>query len=121
MEISGPSFPFSISSDRGGVSWTSGPQKLADNLRLILGTRIGERPMARRFGSPLHDLAHEPNDGALARLIARYTRETLAQLEPRLIITDLQVEQQEGTMVIHLTYATADRPQPQTLLLPLGV
>jgi phage baseplate assembly protein W len=99
---------------------TSGEAKLADNLRLILGTRLGERPMMRRFGSPLHDLVHEPNDGSLARLITRHARDTLAQLEPRILIADLTVGQRRGELVMELIYATADRPQPQQLLVPLG-
>lgn len=120
MDITGPAFPFTIDPATGGVAVTSGEAKLADNLRLILGTRLGERPMNRRFGSPLHDMVHEPNDGSLARLISRHARDTLAQLEPRIFITDLQVTQRDGELAIELTYATADRPQPQQLLLPLG-
>ena len=120
MDITGPAFPFAIDRATGGVAVANGEAKLADNLRLILGTRIGERPMARRVGSPLHDLVHEPNDGSLARLITRHAREILAQLEPRIVIVDLQVAQKHGALEMELTYATADRPQPKQLLLPLG-
>jgi len=37
------------------------PPELTDNVRLILGTRIGERPMNRNFGTPIRDLLHDPD------------------------------------------------------------
>lgn len=119
-DIRGPGYPFAIDPQTGGFGWSQGRQKLTDNLRLIIGTRLGERPMNRNFGTPVHDLVHEPNDASLSRLITRQVREALIQLEPRIVITDMQVQQQAGELMLELRYIPADRPQPETIYLPLG-
>lgn len=118
--IAGPAFPFAIDPATGGVAVARDEAKLVDNVRLILGTRIGERPMIRQFGSPLRALAHEPNDGGLGRLITRYARETLMQLEPRIRILDARFHSIGGEATLELRYTPASRPDPQLLLIPLS-
>ena len=118
--ITGPAFPFAIDPHTGGVAVAHDEDKLVDNVRLILGTRIGERPMIRQFGSPLRALAHEPNDGGLGRLITRYARETLMQLEPRIRVLDVCFQSIGGEATLELRYTPADRPDPQLLLIPLS-
>lgn len=118
-DMGGPGYPFAIDPATGGVRMATGREKLTQNLRLIIGTRLGERPMARDFGTPLHDLVHEPNDGALARLITKQVREALLQAEPRIVVTDIRLTQNGGEMMLELHYIPSDRPQPDTLFLPL--
>ena len=119
-EISGAAFPFGIDPQTGSVAVAKGSRKLADNIRLILGTRIGERPMVRQFGSPIKSLLQEPNDGALGRLITRYARETLIALEPRAQILDTRFESKGGEATLYIRYAASDRPEAQILLVPLS-
>ena len=116
----GPAFPFAIDPHTGGVSVASGEDKLVDNVRLILGTRLGERPMIRTFGSPLRALINEPNDGGLGRLITRYARETLMQLEPRIRVLDVQFRSVGGEAHLELKYAPADRADVRLLMVPLA-
>ncbi len=118
--VTGPAFPFAIDPATGGVAMTGGNRKLADNVRLILGMRVGERPMNRNFGTPIRSLVHEPNDGSLARLIIRHARESLAQLEPRVRVTDARFQSSGGEVVLELRYTPADQPEAQLLLIPLG-
>ena len=44
-----------------------GEDKIRQNVRLILGTRLGERPMLRDFGTRMPGLVHDPNDEVLRR------------------------------------------------------
>lgn len=118
--VSGPAFPFAIDPHTGGVALVHDEPKLVDNVRLILSTRLGERPMIRTFGSPLRALVNEPNDGGLGRLITRYARETLMQLEPRIRVLDVQFRSDGGEAQLELRYATADRPDVRLLLVPLS-
>ena len=67
--IKGIGFPFRIDPESGGVAWTSGREKLRQNVMVILGTRHGERPMLRDFGTRLHVLVHEPTDQILGELL----------------------------------------------------
>lgn len=119
-EIKGPAYPFAIDPATGGVAWATERDKLADNVRLILGMRIGERPMNRNFGTPIRDLMHEPNDGGLARLIDRHVRDALTQLEPRILVTDLRFHSAGGELMLELQYIRADNPQSDTLRISLG-
>jgi phage baseplate assembly protein W len=118
--IRGPAYPFAIDSATGGVAWATEGDKLADNVRLILGMRIGERPMNRDFGTPIRAMVHETNDGGLARLLARHARDALTQFEPRILITDLRFEGKGGELVLEIHYRRANRPQAETLRIPLG-
>jgi len=118
--IRGPAYPFAIDPSTGSVGWATGRDKLTDNVRLILGIRIGERPMDRNFGTPIRDLLQEPNDGSLARLIARHVRDALTQLEPRILVTDVRFQSAGGELVLELRYTPADRPQSEILRIPLG-
>ena len=118
--IKGPGFPFAINASTGSVGWSTDNAKLLENVRLILGTRIGERPLNRNFGTPLRDLVNEPNEGGLARLIARHVREALTQLEPRILVTDINFQTHGGELSLVLNYTTSNRPQAETILIPLG-
>ena len=46
----GPAVPFRIGAD-GRVAMTEGTDKVRQNLRVVLATRLGERPMLRDFGT----------------------------------------------------------------------
>ncbi|MEM7305814.1 MAG: GPW/gp25 family protein [Planctomycetota bacterium] len=120
MHARGPSYPFEIDAATGGVAWSEGDQKIAENVRLILGTRHGERPLARAFGTTLHQLVQEPNDGSLGRLIAKQAQEILMQLEPRIVVTDVRVQQHDGELALELRYVHSDRPQADVMVVPLG-
>ena len=59
-KYSGFSFPFHIDAS-GRVAWTSGPEKLKENIKHILLTGLGERVMRRDYGGGLRQLVHDPN------------------------------------------------------------
>ena len=45
--VRGTAFPFRIDPGTGRVAMTDGEAKIGDNIRLVIGTRLGERPMLR--------------------------------------------------------------------------
>jgi phage baseplate assembly protein W len=120
VDARGPAYPFRIDPATGQVAWSDGATKLGDNVRIILATRRGERPMNRDFGTVVHQLVQEPNDGSLVRLITKQVRDALMQLEPRIVVTDVTVRQREGELVMDLHYIHSDRPQADVMVIPLG-
>nr|BFE80526.1 hypothetical protein GCM10020093_031270 [Planobispora longispora] len=109
--VSGAAFPFRI--EDGRVRLASGEQKIHQNMTLVLGTRLGERPMLPDFGTRLAGLAHEPNDEVLADIARRHAVETLLRFEPRIAVTDSTVERDAdtGIMRLRLSYVhTTGRP-----------
>lgn len=120
MDVRGPAYPFRLDPATGGVAWSTDMDKVTENVRLILSTRHGERPMNRDFGTRIHSLVHEPNDGALGRIIAKQAREALMQLEPRIVVRDIAIDRRGGELVMELRYIHADRPKADVMLVSLG-
>lgn len=120
MDARGPAYPFHIDPATGSVAWSEGTDKIAENVRVVLLTRRGERPMNRDFGTPIHQLVHEPNDGGLARLIAKEARETLLQFEPRIVITDTAFRHEGGELTLEIRYVHSDRPLADVMVIPMG-
>jgi phage baseplate assembly protein W len=103
----GAQIPFAI--DAGGsVMWSTGTEKVRQNVRMILSTRLGERPMRRDFGTRIPSLAHEPNDDVLSSLIETQAREALMQWEPRLTVTRSRVQHGDGLLTMWLDYVQID-------------
>lgn len=118
-DIQGTAFPFRIDPATGGVSMAKGAEKLRQNVRLILGTRVGERPMLRDFGTRVPALAHEPNDDVLADILQRQTQQALLQWEPRIIVTNMQLKQSEGEAQLSIIYFYIDEQVPDQLNVPV--
>ena len=118
-DIKGIGFPFAIDPATGGVTWAMGRDKIRQNLRIILGTRLGERPMLRDFGSRLHGLVHDPNDDVLVELAETQTKQALLQWEPRILVTSTKVNQAEGEFRMQVNYVHTEEPVSGQLILPL--
>ena len=78
----------------------------------LIMTIPGERPFNNKLGSSLNALLFEPLDFAVASQIESEIRLVLRQFEPRIIVTDLQVEPNlllnglsPGIVMIRLTTA----------------
>lgn len=85
----GPGFPF-----RYGPNGYFNTQKeealIKSSILQILNTKQGERVMRPDFGSRIHLLLHEPNDGKFKALLEEYTREALAW-EPRIEVLAIEI------------------------------
>ena len=117
--IAGPAFPFRIDPATGGVAWAFGVDKIRQNVRLILGTRVGERPTLRDFGSRLHALVHEPNDAAMADILQNQAQQALLQWEPRILAIQAQVEQSEDEVRMRIMYTHTTAPIGGELSVPI--
>jgi phage baseplate assembly protein W len=120
-DIKGMGFPFGVDEATGGIAWARGAEKIRQNVRIILGTRYGERPMLREFGTKLASLVHDPNDDVLADLLKNQVQENLLRFEPRILVTDVQVEQDpdEGEVQLRLQYTFTTEPGGNVMLIPL--
>jgi phage baseplate assembly protein W len=118
-QVRGFAFPFRIDPATGGVQAASGLDKIRQNLRLIIGTRIGERPLMRQFGTRIPSLVHEPNDSVLADVIQTQARDALIQWEPRVLVTGSHIEQSEGELRLRLAYILTTEPAGGQMTIPL--
>jgi phage baseplate assembly protein W len=118
-DIRGMAFPFRIDPDRGSIAWAQGRDKIRQNVRIILGTRVGERPMLRDFGSRLPGLVHDPNDDVLVEIAQTQIKDTLLQWEPRILTTGTAVRRSEGELRLLVNYVHTEEPVTGQLILPL--
>ena len=104
----GRGFAFPLRVDgRGQVEMVSGEQSIANAVRLILGTAIGERIMRPDFGCMIHDLVFHPVNANTCAMVTMYAQQALIKWEPR--IEDIQVEtypdpSTENTLLIEIRY-----------------
>ncbi len=118
-QIRGFAFPFRVDSSTGGVAATEGPEKLRENLKHLLLTRIGERVMRRQYGGGVTQLLHENiNDGLIA--VARHQiSKGILRFEPRVLPQEVAVIPQNGQLYLRITYIQADMSGLQTAVIPI--
>ena len=120
-DVRGVAFPFRVDSVTGRIETAQGEAKIRQNVRLILGTRLGERPMLRDFGTRLPALVHDPNDEVLVDIAQNHTREALLRWEPRILVTESQVEREpdEGLLQLRLRYVHTNEQVAGQAVVPL--
>jgi phage baseplate assembly protein W len=75
--LQGFAFPFRV--EAGGVRRSEGFDKVKEDVRHLIATRLGERAMLRTYGGGVHHRLQDPNDSTLAALI-RYEIEQALRL-----------------------------------------
>jgi phage baseplate assembly protein W len=118
-DINGFRFPFRIDPATGGVSQADGITKIRQNIRVLLGTRVGERPMDREYGTRLHSLVQDPNDDVLSELLVSKAQEAIIRYEPRVFVAGATVEQDEGEVRMRLEYVRTTQPTAGQMVVPL--
>jgi phage baseplate assembly protein W len=120
-DLAGTAFPFAIDEATGGIAWSNGAAKIRENVRIILGTRYGERPLLREFGTKVQSLVHDPNDAVLADLLKNQVQESLLRFEPRILVTQVLVEQDAdaGELRLRLFYTFTTEAGINEMLIPL--
>jgi phage baseplate assembly protein W len=79
----GWTFPIRIDAS-GELALVGGDECVHQGVRVILGTRLGERAMRPDFGGGLEALAFEPLSAATAALARHRVEQALIRFEPRI-------------------------------------
>lgn len=119
-DAQGAAFPFRIDPRTGGVACTTGTDKIREDLRVLLGTRLGERPMLRDFGTRVHALVHEPADDVTADLVRKQAHEAVLRWERRVVVTRATVERSEAELRLVLGYVHTDQAGSGEMIVPLA-
>jgi phage baseplate assembly protein W len=86
----GLAFPLQIN-PRGEIALASGERDIEQSIRIILGTRPGERKMRPQFGCRAQELIFEPHNAATVGLLREYVEEALGRWEPRIEVRNVEV------------------------------
>ena len=87
----GLSFPVNINI-QGNLQSTSNISKIEESIRIILGTKLGERVYRPNFGCRLSELTFAPMNTKTLMLIRLYVDTALKTWEPRIIIDEIYTE-----------------------------
>ncbi|MEI6668469.1 MAG: GPW/gp25 family protein [Acidobacteriota bacterium] len=104
----------------GRMAYAAGPDKVAQSIWIILDTDPGERVMRPIFGCGLRRYLMAPNTSATRALIKHDVDVALANFEPRIAVTDLQVTPGDdpALVLIRLAYVTVRDNRPGNLVYP---
>jgi phage baseplate assembly protein W len=90
-------------------------------IQMILLTPPGQRVMRPTFGCQIHELIFAPNDSTTAGLAAYYVQDALVMWEPRIEVTDVQVEidpDNQERMLITISYDIKATHDSRSLVFP---
>jgi phage baseplate assembly protein W len=104
--LRGMATPFRIAG--GGVRQSSGARKVADNLRHLLSTRLGERLLRRGYGGGVQHRLQQPNDSTLRTLIRHEIEQALRAHLPQARLTGpIRLTHGESELTVSFDYAIA--------------
>ncbi|WP_437765348.1 GPW/gp25 family protein [Sorangium sp. So ce281] len=119
----GRGWAFPIRLDRWGrFAMVEGQEDVEEAIRIILGTRLGERVMLAPFGSEVPSLLFEPSTAATAARIQSAIRGALARWEPRIDVLDVAVEpdpEVETRLIASLSYRLREVNAVMNMVYPL--
>ena len=99
-------FPIRVNG-RGGLSYVSGAQSIAESIWIILSTPLNSRIMRPQFGCGIHDYVFAPNNTTTRALLAQQVQRALLRWEPRIDVLDVRLEsppETPNTLMIHVDY-----------------
>lgn len=100
-------FPPSFDTNRLATEMTGGAELIAQSLEVLLGTRVGERPMLPDFGDRTHELLFGKADQTLITEIEILIEDCLIQYEPRIDVNKVLADDskiEEGILEVSVDY-----------------
>ena len=113
-------FPMGVDG-RGGVAVSGYDRDIEQAITIILSTARGERVMRPDFGSGIHDFIFSPYNATTAGLLAYHVQESLARWEPRIAVTDVDVQPNPGDssqIMINIQYIVKSTNDERNLVYP---
>lgn len=120
---SGLSFPLRTDA-RGQVALVSGAEDVEQSIRIILGTRPGERVMRPNFGCRAQELLFEPRSAATASLMQEYIHQALRMWEPRIEVRSVNVnfdDANPGALLAEIEYSIKATHDTRSIVYPFYI
>jgi phage baseplate assembly protein W len=99
-------FPIRVNG-RGGLSYVSGEQSIAEAIWIILSTPPNSRVMEPEFGCGIHEYVFAPNNPNTIATIAHEVTRALLRWEPRIDVLDVRTSSEVETpnlLLVHVDY-----------------
>ena len=92
---------------KGGLDWSSGPDRIQDAIWIILATSPGERLMRPDFGAGIKDYVFESNSEMLRARLVQVISQALTKWEPRIELVSVRAQtspEQETLVLVSIDY-----------------
>ena len=102
----GLSFPVRLNT-KGEIQLVTGNDDIEQSIRIILGTRPGERVMRPTFGCRAYELMFDPRTAATISLLQEYIYDALRMWEPRIEVISVDVstdDHEPGALLADISY-----------------
>lgn len=118
----GWSFPIKINA-KGGLDWSSGPDRIRTAIWIIISTSLGERLMRPQFGAGIKDYVFEPNSELVRAQLQSAIRKALVQWEPRIDLVAVRVDPspdptQDSLVLVSIDYQIRDTNELYNMVYP---
>jgi phage baseplate assembly protein W len=116
-------FPIKVNA-RGGLDWSSGPQRIQDAIWIILATSQGERVMRPTLGAGAVDFLFDSNSPAVRARLADAISNALSRWEPRIELVKAAVTesaQVPSQVLVEIEYRIRSTNELHNLVYPLYV
>jgi hypothetical protein len=114
-----PAFPLQCNV-QGNLKMTSDAINVEESLRLILGTRLGERVYRPNFGSRLSELVFSPMNSRTLLQTRLFVEDAIRQWEPRIILDGVftQPDPIAGRLDITIRYRLKTQHDTRSMVYP---
>jgi phage baseplate assembly protein W len=116
----GWSFPIKVNA-KGGLDWSTGPDRIQAAIWIILSTSPGERLMLPTFGAGIKDYAFESNSQVVCARLRKAVQKALTQWEPRIQVVSVQATpstEQDSLVLISITYQISNTNDLYNMVYP---
>jgi hypothetical protein len=116
----GWSFPIKVNA-KGGLDWSTGPDRIQAAIWIILSTSPGERLMLPAFGAGIKDYVFESNSQVVCARLQRAVQKALTQWEPRIQVVSVQATpspDQDSLVLISITYQISNTNDLYNMVYP---
>ena len=107
----------------GRIRMCGGNDDIAQAVRLILNTKLGERVMRPDFGCRLCDFAFEAFSESVRAEMIEEVKTALVMHEPRISDIEVTIDDtaSEGRIVLNISYVVRDTNNPYNLVFPFFI
>jgi phage baseplate assembly protein W len=116
----GWSSPINVNA-KGGIDWTTGPDRIQAAIWTILSTSAGERLMMPDFGAGIKDYVFESNSAIVRSRLESEVQKALTQWEPRIQLVSVQATPspvQDSLILVSIDYQIRDTNELYNMVYP---
>ena len=119
----GLNFPVRMNG-RGEILLVSGNEDIEQSIRIILGTRPGERVMRPTFGCRAYELMFDSRSATTISLLQEYVFDALRMWEPRIDVLSVDVtaeDANDGALLVEVEYEIKATHDTRSIVYPFYI